>query len=68
MCVFSWNDPAGRGSGYNGIKIIALIWVYLLNPHMTSLNAYKKYFVDNIDITKRKKIRKKIACETKQFP
>lgn len=57
--VFSWNDPAGRGSGYNGIKIIALIRVYLLNPHMTSPNAHEKCFVDNIDITKRKKIRKK---------
>lgn len=39
---------------------------------MTSPNAHEKCFVDNIDITKRKKIRKKnnnnnTGCETKQF-
>ena len=39
---------------------------------MTSPNAHEKCFVDNIDITKRKKIRKNnnnnnTGCETKQF-
>lgn len=70
VCSVKWSS--WKGSGYNGIRNSqeASIWVYLLNLCITSLNAHKKCFVDNIDITKRENQEKKtttLVVETKQF-